>query len=116
MPRKAASVKYLFENQSLATAFTSVSYPVDYQTVVGITMDVVGVTDNVGQFFVQASNDDISWYTLNVSPPIQLTNIADALDIHLHSLPYRWVRMIFTPAGTSPNGSVSAIISAKSES
>jgi hypothetical protein len=113
MPSKATSIKPWFTDQSLSTSFTSDSYPVDYQALIGITMDVVGLTTNSGQFYVQASNDNISWYTLNVSPNITLTNINDSFDIHLHGLPYRFIRMTFTPAGPTPDGSVSAIISAK---
>lgn len=115
MPRKAASTKPWFVNQSLATAWVSDPYPVDYDLVVGITMDVTGVTSNSGQFVVQASNDNLSWYPLDVYPAIFVGNVNSSFDIHLHSVPYRWLRMTFTPGGISPNGVASSIISAKSE-
>jgi hypothetical protein len=115
LPRKAASVKPWFVNQPLSTEWFSDPYAIDYDLVVGITMDVSGVTSNEGRFFVQASNDNSSWYDLNVYPAIFVGNVNNSFNIHLHSVPYRWLRMHFVPAGISPDGVASSIISAKSE-
>jgi hypothetical protein len=115
VPRKAASSKPWFTNQSLSVAWSSEPYNLDYQSLVGITMSTAGVTSNQGTFVLEASNDLVTWYTLDVKPPMVLANVDNDFEIHLSVFPYRYGKMTFTPSGVSPDGVISSIISAKAE-
>lgn len=114
MARKNVALPYkLEEDKSLSSSFQTKPYIVTYQDNVGICISCSEVTDNIGQFTVEASLDGEIWVDLEVAPLIALSNENKNFLISLAQLPFNSLRLSFNALGSSPDGSCTIKIMAK---
>lgn len=110
MARKEINKKLLLTGQSLGASFQSPVTNVDYQDTVVYIVETAGITDNTGTFQVQARikvsddpNQTSSWVDLTgLSFALADANVTDGLEIR--EVGYSETRVVFTPAGGTPNG------------
>lgn len=103
---------------SLAASFQSAVLPIDYMDSVGFILDCSSVTDNTGTFSVQArikydENSYSSWCDLTLTTVPTLANAAVVLGVNMANVPFSELRLVFTAAGGTPNGSVTIWAQAK---
>lgn len=103
----------LLDGQSLSASFSSAPVTIQYLDNIGITLACTGVTTNTGAFRVECSIDGIKWIDLAITPSMSLSNANEDLIINLNQVPFSQLRVSFTPAGGSPNGSVDGFITGK---
>lgn len=107
MSRKSKT-RQLASAQSLASNFTTDWVNIPFLDNVGIAINTASVTDNTGTFAVEVRMKDGN----DTSDPIELTlsstpTLADADDdffINLNQVPATQVRLKFTAAGGTPDG------------
>ena len=120
MTRKNAIPPHRFLNdQSLAASFQSSAITLTTATRIGFNLSTSGVTDNTGTFSVQFRvykdvNNYSDWTTLSLdtSPTLSDADTQFLLDV---SVPPGQVRLAFTAAGGTPNGTVDCWISGEQE-
>jgi hypothetical protein len=103
----------LLSNQSLSASFSSAPVTIQYIDNIGITLACTGVTTNTGAFRIECSIDGIKWIDIGITPSMSLANANDDLIINLTQLPFAQLRVSFSPAGPTPNGSVVGYITGK---
>lgn len=120
MGRKEVLSGYkLSSAQSLAANFTSNAITVYNLDNVGFNISTSSVTDNTGTFGVQhriiKNTQDpgqfSDWADLTLSPTAILANADATLLINLNQLPPGQVRVKFTAAGGTPNGTCNIWVS-----
>lgn len=106
---------------SLAADFNSAVFTVKTMDNVGINIEAEDVTDNTGTFQVQhrIKKDDNTgnksgWATLTLSADPTLNNAADVFLVTLNQIPPGEIRIVFTAAGITPDGTVDIWVSATS--
>jgi hypothetical protein len=108
--RTVARLYQLNENESLAASFTTTPFTNSQVDNVGFMIGTSAVTDNTGTFAVEwrgfKENPDTStpWVTLTLDTTVQLNNADDNILVNLNQLPPGQVRLSFTPAGGTPDG------------
>lgn len=112
--KNAITAHLLTDNQSLATDFQSEIVNISYLDNVGVQIVTSSITDNLGEFSIQASINGVNWETLTLSPVIPSLADADTTILaNLNQLPFKQFRVSFEAAGTTPDGTCSIWISAK---
>jgi hypothetical protein len=114
--RKNAIPAYKLVNaQSLAASFQSAAVTLATATHIGFNIDTASVTDNTGTFGVQHriykdSNTYSEWadLTLSATPTLADADATMLLDI---TVPPGQVRLTFTAAGGTPDGTCTVWIS-----
>lgn len=96
-------------DQSLASNFQTSAYEIEMIDNVGLTIETSGVTDNTGTFAVQVrirENENIvsGWVSLTLSSVPTLANADDSFFVSLNQLPPCEIRVTFTAAGGTPDG------------
>lgn len=118
MARKSIIKGYkLVTAHTLATSFNSAAVGIDYMDNIGFIFDCSSVTDNTGTFSIQArikadENSFSAWATLAITG-LTLANAAVALPLDMAAMPWSEIRVVFTAAGGTPNGSVNVWMQAK---
>lgn len=110
--------KQIATAQSLAASFNSEITTIKTVDNVAYTIQTASVTDNTGTFGVQfrAYKDDNtvgSWIDLTLSSTPTLADADDGFLINLNQLPPGQVRLAFTAAGGTPDGTAEIWISGK---
>ena len=108
----------LLDNQSLGASFTSAPTNVENLDNLTYLISTAGITDNTGQFYVQGRiKKDINrysdWNTFSFSPAIAA--LADGnvtFSIELYGICYTEVRLGFTAAGGTPDGTADVWVQA----
>lgn len=120
MARKNIARKKIASGVSLATAFQSELSNVQWLDNVGYIIETSGVTDNTGTFSVQVRNttsddpnEQSQWANLTLTAVPTLANANAVFAINLNQLPFSEVRVAFTPAGITPDGTVTIWASIK---
>jgi hypothetical protein len=119
MSAKNSFEKLLAENQSLGSSFNSDSVAIDAKTnILGINLSTSSITDNTGDFVIQHRiwkdfNSFSGWADLTLSSTIVLNNANITTLIYLIDLPKGQVRVSFTAAGSTPDGTVDIWVSGK---
>lgn len=95
--------------------------PVDVKTMdnIGINISTASVTDNTGTFAVQHrvykdANNYSAWASLTLSTVPTLSNGNDTFFINLNQLPVGQIRVAFTAAGGTPDGTCDIWVSGNS--
>lgn len=119
MSAKNSFEKFLANNTSLAASFNSDPVPVDAKTnIVGINIATSSITDNTGDFVIQHriykdANNFSSWADLTLDSNIVLANADITTLVYLIDLPKGEIRVKFTAAGVTPDGTVDLWVSGK---
>jgi hypothetical protein len=110
--------------QSLSASFNSAVFRVKYLDNIGINIDCTGVTSNTGTFAIQhrivkealpsESTFKSSWATLTLDAVPTLAGASTVFFVNLNQVPPGEIRVAFTAAGGSPNGSCDIWLSATS--
>lgn len=104
----------LVDQEGLDTNFTSPIVNIQYQDNVGVQIVTNGVTDNTGQFSIQATINSEDWETLTLSPVIDpLANANTKILVNLNQLPFVAIRVVFEAAGGTPDGTCDVYVSSK---
>jgi hypothetical protein len=116
--------KELVLTQSLAASFTTNPVRIRWADNYGFNIDCTGVTDNTGTFYIQhriakdnGATDPIdysAWATLTLDTIPTLANANDVFLIYLNQIPPGELRIGFTAAGGTPDGSCDIWYSATS--
>lgn len=99
----------LEDDKSLATSFNTSAIPVDMLDRIGLHVVTASVTDNTGTFKIQHrmrnnSGQQSGWADLTLSGTITLANADASFLISLTTLPPGDIRLVFTAAGGTPDG------------
>jgi hypothetical protein len=99
----------LKNDQSLAASFQTDPVTVKYMDNVGFNISTASVTDNTGSFAVQHriykdANNASAWATLTLDTTPTLADGNDTFFVNLNQLPPGQVRIAFTAAGGTPDG------------
>lgn len=117
MGRKTALPGYkLATAESLAADFETAAVTVLTMDNVGINIATSGVTDNTGTFAVEHriykdEQNYSAWAELTLSPAPSLASADDVLFINLNQLPPGQIRVTFTAAGGTPDGTCDVWVS-----
>ena len=113
--RKNVIVPYkISDNQSLAANFSSKTTNIQWLDNVAIQISTSGVADNTGQFSIQVSNDEVVWQAVAVSPEIPALNDTNTdIFVNLSQVAFAFIRVRFVAAGGTPDGTCTAILTAK---
>lgn len=115
MSRKDILTGYkLVDSQSLASSFNSNPITMGTKDNVAINISATSVTDNTGVFSIQhrilksenVLGDFSDWNTLTLDMPPTLANASAVLGVYLNQVPPGQLRVVFTAAGGTPDGSV----------
>ena len=115
MSRKNVIAPYkIADNQSLATSFETPPTNIQFLDNVALQVSTSGVTDNTGQFSIQVSNDGQTWQDIDLDPAIDpLADDNANIFVNMSQLAFAQIRLKFVAAGGTPDGTVTAIITAK---
>lgn len=119
MSRKSVKTKRLLNDQSLAADFSTDWINISYLDNVGFLVNCNSVTDNTGTFAVEVMCEDSNGneseavaLTLSATPTLADTD-ADFF-INLNQVPATKVRLTFTAAGGTPDGTCDVFVNTKS--
>lgn len=119
MSRKSVKTSRLLNNQSLAADFQTEWRTIRFLDNVGFLYSTSGVTDNIGTFAVQVrmmldngEYSDPATLTLSAVPTLNDTDATDF--INLNQVPADQIRLTFTAAGGTPDGTADIFINSKS--
>lgn len=119
MSRKHVKTKKLATAQSLASSFQTEWLNVSQLDNAGFVVSTASVTDNTGIFSVEVrlvnsnTQEVSSAATLTLDSVPQLASTNTTLFININQLPADQVRLSFTPAGGTPNGTADIWINSK---
>lgn len=104
--------------QSLASNFNSDPVTVKTMDNVGLLIETDSVTDNTGTFDVQVKihkddNNESGWATLTLSTTPTLADADNQFFVNLNQLPPCKLRVAFTAAGGTPDGTCDIWMSGK---
>jgi hypothetical protein len=104
-----------FTAEDISVNFTSPSFSVRNLDNVGIAIRCTSVTDNTGEWTVEATSDPLglAWFDLEVTPALSLADADEDFTIHITGIAFDQIRVVFTAAGTIPDGVATAYIQAK---
>ncbi len=116
---KSVKTSRLESAQSLAASFSTDWLTIAYQDNVGYLITTSGVTDNTGTFAVEVrmtdsngvSSDAVA-LTLDATPTLADTDAE--FFINLNQVPATQVRLTFTAAGGTPDGTAAIFVHSKS--
>jgi len=119
MRRSILQGHQLENNASLAASFNTDPVTVKTMDNVGFVISTASVTDNTGTFEIEYrvfkdENNYSEWATLTLSTTPTLANGNDQFFINLNQLPVGQVRVAFTAAGGTPNGTCDIWVSGNS--
>jgi hypothetical protein len=116
---KSVKTSRLESSQSLAADFQTDWLTISYQDNVGYLITTSGVTDNLGTFAVEVRMTDSNGNSSN-GVPLTLDSVPTLNDtdaeffINLNQVPATQVRLTFTAAGGTPDGSAAIFVHSKS--
>lgn len=121
MGQKNITRKRLASAASLAAAYVSESTEVTNLDNIGYAVTTAGITDNTGTWSVQGRNTDgrgnaSGWFTLTLTSTPTLANANVNFGIDVIDFPWNEVRLAFTPAGVTPDGTAEIFITVKQRS
>lgn len=114
MGNKSVIEKQLYAAQSLAASFTSDWIAVKNTPLIGLTLEVTGVTNNDGSFAIQAKNDpspSATPFNVDLDDPMTL---ADANNTFLCDLAWKWsyFRLKYTKGSGTQDGALTCWLKA----
>ena len=113
MRKNVARSKKITDTQTLAANFNSDEYVITHLDNVGIMIVCGSVTDNTGEFKVEGYVKGPIFEELTVSPLVQLNDADQNFLLNLNQLPFEKIRITFTAAGGTPDGSCDIYVMSK---
>lgn len=123
MPKGILTYKF-WDGASLAATIHSRPISMNLLDNAGITLNTSAVTANTGSFIVEATDDEVfnfdgsakssgvTWIDIGV-PAMTLANVNAGFAPNVNQFPWKYLRVSFTPAGGTPNGTVVGILQGK---
>lgn len=115
--RSRLQSKKLADGQSLEASFNSEVFDIKTVDNIGINISASSVTDNTGTFEIEwrvykDANEFSDWAELTLSSTPTLADAAATFAVILNQLPPGQIRVKFTAAGGTPDGTCDIWISA----